>query len=76
MEQRINNPLDYQENLSSVQTVEIKDQQGGLPCSGYAAISTDVQPISCDMSIEPPQRIDHLEETIAEWDIGIGILSS
>lgn len=76
MEQRFNNPRDYQDNLGPVQTVEIKNQQGALSCSGHAAMSAEVQPGSCDMPIQPPQRIDHLEQTIAEWDIGIGILSS
>ncbi|MEH6309171.1 RidA family protein [Olivibacter sp. CPCC 100613] len=66
MEKRIINPWKWQDALSYVQAVEIKEPQGTLYVAGQAAVHPDGTSSSADMRTQLGLAIQNLETVINE----------
>jgi 2-iminobutanoate/2-iminopropanoate deaminase len=66
MEKRVINPWNWQEELSYVQAVEVKNVQGTLYCAGQAAVHPDGSPSDADMRTQLGLAIQNLETVINE----------
>ncbi|MBE9583245.1 RidA family protein [Mucilaginibacter sp. JRF] len=66
MEKRVINPWNWQEELSYVQAVEVKNVQGTLYCAGQAAVHPDGTPSNADMRTQLGLAIQNLETVINE----------
>ena len=72
MEKRIINPWTWQDQLSYVQAVEVKDVAGTLYVAGQAAVHTDGTSSSADMRTQLGIAIQNLETVISEADYELG----
>jgi len=66
MEKRIINPWIWQEELSYVQAVEVKETEGTLYCAGQAAVHADGTASNADMRTQLGLAIQNLETVISE----------
>ena len=66
MEKRIINPWQWQDQLSYVQAVEVKQPVGTLYVSGQAAVHADGQSSTDDMKTQLLLAIQNLEQVISE----------
>lgn len=66
MEKIVINPWQWQDNLSYVQAVEVKNVQGTLYVSGQAAVHTDGTSSNADMRTQLGIAIQNLEKVISE----------
>ncbi|TCD01378.1 RidA family protein [Pedobacter psychroterrae] len=66
MEKRIINPWTWQEQLSYVQAVEVKNAESTLYISGQAAVHTDGKSSNADMRTQLGLAIQNLETVISE----------
>lgn len=72
MEKRIINPWTWQDELSYVQAVEVKDVAGTLYVAGQAAVLPDGTSSNADMRTQLGIAIQNLETVISEagYDLG------
>jgi 2-iminobutanoate/2-iminopropanoate deaminase len=66
MEKTVINPWKWQDNLSYVQAVEVKNVQGTLYVSGQAAVHPDGTSSNADMRTQLGIAIQNLEKVISE----------
>jgi 2-iminobutanoate/2-iminopropanoate deaminase len=66
MEKIVINPWQWQDNLSYVQAVEVKNVQGTLYVSGQAAVHPDGTSSNADMRTQLGIAIQNLEKVISE----------
>ena len=66
MEKRIINPWTWQDELSYVQAVEVKDAAGTLYVAGQAAVHADGTSSNADMRTQLTIAIQNLETVISE----------
>jgi len=66
MEKRIINPWTWQEQLSYVQAVEVKNVESTLYISGQAAVHADGKSSDADMRTQLGLAIENLETVISE----------
>lgn len=66
MEKVVINPWQWQDNLSYVQAVEVKNVEGTLYVSGQAAVLPDGTSSNADMRTQLAIAIQNLEKVIAE----------
>jgi 2-iminobutanoate/2-iminopropanoate deaminase len=66
MEKTVINPWKWQDNLSYVQAVEVKNVQGTLYISGQAAVHPDGTSSNADMRTQLGIAIQNLEKVISE----------
>ncbi|RYY53742.1 MAG: RidA family protein [Chitinophagaceae bacterium] len=66
MKRTIINPWTWQDQLSYVQAVEIKEPAGTLYCSGQAAVHPDGTSSNADMRTQLALAIDNLETVVNE----------
>ncbi|HWV32599.1 MAG TPA: RidA family protein [Dyadobacter sp.] len=66
MEKRIINPWTWQDQLSYVQAVEVKDAAGTLYVAGQAAVHPDGTSSNADMRTQLGIAIQNLETVISE----------
>jgi 2-iminobutanoate/2-iminopropanoate deaminase len=66
MEKRIINPWTWQDELSYVQAVEVKDAEGTLYCAGQAAVHPDGTSSDADMRTQLGLAIKNLETVISK----------
>lgn len=66
MQKRIINPWTWQEQLSYVQAVEVKETVGTLYCAGQAAVHADGTSSNADMRTQIGLAIQNLETVINE----------
>ena len=66
MEKRIINPWTWQEQLSYVQAVEVKNAESTLYVSGQAAVHADGKSSDADMRTQLGLAIQNLETVISE----------
>lgn len=66
MKKTVINPWTWQEELSYVQAVEVKDTAGTLYCSGQAAVHPDGTSSDADMRTQLKLAIQNLETVIGE----------
>ncbi|QNL51876.1 RidA family protein [Olivibacter sp. SDN3] len=66
MEKRIINPWTWQEKLSYVQAVEVKQTEGTLYVAGQAAVHADGTSSNADMRTQLGLAIQNLETVISE----------
>lgn len=64
MKKTVINPWTWQEGLSYVQAVEVKETQGTLYCSGQAAVHADGTSSNADMRTQLELAIQNLETVI------------
>jgi 2-iminobutanoate/2-iminopropanoate deaminase len=68
MQKKIINPWQWQDKLSYVQAVEVKNVQGTLYVSGQAAVHSDGTSSNADMRTQLKLAIQNLEKVINEAD--------
>jgi 2-iminobutanoate/2-iminopropanoate deaminase len=66
MIKRIINPWTWQDELSYVQAVEVKETEGTLYCAGQAAVHADGTSSNADMRTQLGLAIQNLETVISE----------
>jgi 2-iminobutanoate/2-iminopropanoate deaminase len=66
MEKIVINPWQWQDNLSYVQAVEVKNVQGTLYVSGQAAVHPDGRSSNADMRTQLGIAIQNLEKVISQ----------
>lgn len=66
MKKTVINPWTWQEQLSYVQAVEVKETQGTLYCSGQAAVHADGTSSNADMRTQLGLAIQNLETVISQ----------
>jgi len=66
MKKTVINPWTWQEGLSYVQAVELKETQGTLYCSGQAAVHADGTSSNADMRTQLELAIQNLEMVIGQ----------
>ena len=66
MEKIVINPWQWQDNLSYVQAVEVKNVQGTLYVSGQAAVHADGTSSNADMRTQLGIAIQNLEKVISQ----------
>jgi 2-iminobutanoate/2-iminopropanoate deaminase len=66
MKKTVFNPWTWQEELSYVQAVEVKEAAGTLYCSGQAAVHADGTSSNADMRTQLGLAIKNLETVITE----------
>lgn len=66
MEKRAINPWKWQDALSYVQAVEVKQVEGTLYCAGQAAVHADGRSSTDDMKTQLILAIQNLEKVIGE----------
>lgn len=66
MKKRIINPWTWQDELSYVQAVEVKETEGTLYCAGQAAVHADGTSSNADMRTQLGLAIQNLETVISE----------
>jgi 2-iminobutanoate/2-iminopropanoate deaminase len=66
MIKRIINPWTWQDELSYVQAVEVKETEGTLYCAGQAAVHADGTSSNADMRTQLGLAIQNLETVIRE----------
>jgi 2-iminobutanoate/2-iminopropanoate deaminase len=66
MQKRIINPWTWQEQLSYVQAVEVKDVESTLYCAGQAAVHPDGKESDADMRTQLALAIQNLETVISQ----------
>lgn len=66
MKKTVINPWTWQEQLSYVQAVEVKEPSGTLYCSGQAAVHPDGTSSNADMRSQLALAIQNLETVISE----------
>jgi 2-iminobutanoate/2-iminopropanoate deaminase len=68
MEKKMINPWQWQDELSYVQAIEVKNVQGTLYVSGQAAVHSDGTSSNADMRTQLKLAIQNLEKVINEAD--------
>jgi enamine deaminase RidA (YjgF/YER057c/UK114 family) len=66
MEKIVINPWTWQDELSYVQAVEVKEVKGTLYCAGQAAVHADGTSSNADMRTQLGLAIQNLETVISE----------
>ncbi len=66
MQKRVINPWTWQDALSYVQAVEVKNSTGTLYVSGQAAVNADGKSSNADMRTQLGLAIENLEKVISE----------
>ncbi len=66
MKKTVINPWTWQEELSYVQAVEVKETEGTLYCAGQAAVHADGTSSNADMRTQLGLAIQNLETVISE----------
>ena len=66
MKKTVINPWTWQDQLSYVQAVEVKDATGTLYCSGQAAVHADGTSSNADMRTQLALAIQNLETVVSE----------
>ena len=66
MKKTVINPWTWQEELSYVQAVEVKETAGTLYCAGQAAVHADGTSSNADMRTQLGLAIQNLETVISE----------